>query len=175
MDKPKLIERFANNGEHSHWELRHPDTNDLLWGEVAVTNGAGSYSDSDICIEHIKRSMRSLGGRVLIIGTGVPDGELFDRVQKSFPEFIREYPLVPEEAFIPATMPPKLAEGVRKRFETPDPHRFELLDPDFEESSKKTYKEPPWKFNKPHNHTSEPYGKSNRSCRTARKRKNNRN
>lgn len=33
MKEPKVIEKFADNGEHSHWELIAPDTGILLWSE----------------------------------------------------------------------------------------------------------------------------------------------
>lgn len=32
MEKPLVIERFADNGEHSHWELIDSDGN-ILWTE----------------------------------------------------------------------------------------------------------------------------------------------
>lgn len=31
MKKPILIERFADNGEHSHWELIDTDTQEVIW------------------------------------------------------------------------------------------------------------------------------------------------
>lgn len=33
MNKPIVIEKFADNGEHSHWELIDPDTGIMLWSE----------------------------------------------------------------------------------------------------------------------------------------------
>ena len=30
MNKPKVIEKFADNGEHSHWELIDSDTGIVL-------------------------------------------------------------------------------------------------------------------------------------------------
>lgn len=33
MNKPTIIERFADNGEHSHWELINSDTGEVLWSE----------------------------------------------------------------------------------------------------------------------------------------------
>lgn len=33
MNKPIVIEKFADNGEHSHWELIDPDTGTVLWSE----------------------------------------------------------------------------------------------------------------------------------------------
>lgn len=35
MNKPKVVERFADNGEHSHWELINSDTGDVLWSEIS--------------------------------------------------------------------------------------------------------------------------------------------
>ena len=34
MKQPKVIERFTDNGEHSHWELINVDTGDTLWKEL---------------------------------------------------------------------------------------------------------------------------------------------
>jgi len=31
--EPKLVEKFADNGDHSHWELINPDTNEIIWSE----------------------------------------------------------------------------------------------------------------------------------------------
>lgn len=31
MEKPILVERFADNGEHSHWELLEPSDCAILW------------------------------------------------------------------------------------------------------------------------------------------------
>lgn len=33
MEKPKLVEKFADNGEHSHWELVDNKTGQMLWRE----------------------------------------------------------------------------------------------------------------------------------------------
>lgn len=33
MEMPYLIERFADNGEHSHWVLEERDTGRVLWEE----------------------------------------------------------------------------------------------------------------------------------------------
>lgn len=33
MVKPIITEKFADNGEHSHWELINPNTGDVLWSE----------------------------------------------------------------------------------------------------------------------------------------------
>lgn len=33
MKEPKVIERFADNGEHSHYELIDVETGDILWSE----------------------------------------------------------------------------------------------------------------------------------------------
>jgi hypothetical protein len=30
---PKVVERFSDNGEHSHWELIHPVNGSVLWCE----------------------------------------------------------------------------------------------------------------------------------------------
>lgn len=35
MNKPEVVERFTDNGEHSHWELINPSTGDVLWSEVS--------------------------------------------------------------------------------------------------------------------------------------------
>lgn len=35
MKKPIVVEKFTDNGEHSHWELIHPETGKLLWSEDA--------------------------------------------------------------------------------------------------------------------------------------------
>lgn len=33
MKQPILKECFADNGEHSHWELINSDTGEVLWSE----------------------------------------------------------------------------------------------------------------------------------------------
>ncbi len=33
MEKPTIVERFADNGEHSHWELVDTETSVVLWTE----------------------------------------------------------------------------------------------------------------------------------------------
>lgn len=33
MNKPTIKECFADNGEHSHWELIDSDTGKVLWSE----------------------------------------------------------------------------------------------------------------------------------------------
>lgn len=35
MNKPKVIEIFADNGTHSHWALIDPDTGNTLWSELS--------------------------------------------------------------------------------------------------------------------------------------------
>lgn len=31
MKKPTLVEMYADNGSHSHWEILHPETGVILW------------------------------------------------------------------------------------------------------------------------------------------------
>ena len=33
MKEPKVIEKFADNGEHSHWKLIDDETGEVLWSE----------------------------------------------------------------------------------------------------------------------------------------------
>ncbi len=33
MKQPKVIEKFTDNGEHSHWELINAETGGTLWKE----------------------------------------------------------------------------------------------------------------------------------------------
>lgn len=40
MKEPKVIEKFADNGEHSHWELIDSNTGKILWSEI--------YSEDEI-------------------------------------------------------------------------------------------------------------------------------
>lgn len=75
MKKPNLIEVFSPAGESSGWELRHPDTNELLW-----TDNLSGLSEESV----ISRAQR-LGGKVIILGTGRP-----------FPAF-KEYPDPPKK------------------------------------------------------------------------------
>lgn len=35
MKEPKVLEKFADNGEHSHWELIDSDTGKVLWAEAS--------------------------------------------------------------------------------------------------------------------------------------------
>ena len=42
MNKPVLVERFTDNGEHSHWDLINADTGEMLWtGELNKCAGCG--------------------------------------------------------------------------------------------------------------------------------------
>lgn len=34
MEKPTIVERFADNGEHSHYALIETETGELLWSEA---------------------------------------------------------------------------------------------------------------------------------------------
>ena len=40
MNKPTIIERFADNGEHSHWELIDTSTGNVLWPKPNVWHPA---------------------------------------------------------------------------------------------------------------------------------------
>jgi hypothetical protein len=33
MEQPLIVERFSDNGEHSHWEVINSVTGELLWSE----------------------------------------------------------------------------------------------------------------------------------------------
>lgn len=39
MNKPNLIECFADNGEHSHWELLESESGVVLWTEIEEMQG----------------------------------------------------------------------------------------------------------------------------------------
>lgn len=34
MKKPIIVERFSDNGEHSHWALIDSKTGELIWSEA---------------------------------------------------------------------------------------------------------------------------------------------
>lgn len=34
MKKPVIVEKFADNGEHSHWSLVDCETGELLWSQA---------------------------------------------------------------------------------------------------------------------------------------------
>lgn len=38
MKKPIIVERFADNGEHSHYDLIEVETGELLWSEEPENN-----------------------------------------------------------------------------------------------------------------------------------------
>lgn len=35
MKKPEIIEKFTDNGEHSHWILIDSNTGEILWSEIS--------------------------------------------------------------------------------------------------------------------------------------------
>ncbi len=42
MEKPIIVPAYADNGEHSHWELIDVETGEVLWSEdVKETNARG--------------------------------------------------------------------------------------------------------------------------------------
>lgn len=45
MNKPTIKECFADNGEHSHWELIDSDTGEVLWKEEELPFGHCKISD----------------------------------------------------------------------------------------------------------------------------------
>lgn len=56
MVKPIITEKFADNGEHSHWELINANTGDVLWSEekfnpsdYVCTAGVCPYLDDPEC------------------------------------------------------------------------------------------------------------------------------
>ena len=63
MNKPTLIERFADNGEHSHYELIETETGELLWSE-----------DSEDEINQVKiLNIPDVGGSVFLTTEEVKD------------------------------------------------------------------------------------------------------
>lgn len=49
MEKPIINEVFADNGEHSHWELINAETGELLWSEDTFNE----YIPTDDTIEEV--------------------------------------------------------------------------------------------------------------------------
>lgn len=47
MKKPEVIEIFADNGEHSHWELLHLETGHVLWSEERMSEELSAELDSE--------------------------------------------------------------------------------------------------------------------------------
>jgi hypothetical protein len=47
MKKPLLVERFADNGEHSHWALVEPEDGRLIWSEAPGEEIQKVYKEPD--------------------------------------------------------------------------------------------------------------------------------
>lgn len=47
--KPVLNEVFADNGEHSHWNLINPDTGENLWSEDPAEDFAMGHPVANKC------------------------------------------------------------------------------------------------------------------------------
>jgi hypothetical protein len=47
MEKPIIVERFADNGEHSHYDLIEAETGELLWSEEAENNNNEAIAFGD--------------------------------------------------------------------------------------------------------------------------------
>ena len=60
MKEPKIIEKFADNGEHSHYELMDIDTGKILWSEDEDLFNMSSMNftlreveePTDFCVQH---------------------------------------------------------------------------------------------------------------------------
>lgn len=52
MEKPIINEVFADNGEHSHWELINAETGELLWSED-IDDTFNEYIPTDDTIEEV--------------------------------------------------------------------------------------------------------------------------
>lgn len=50
MDKPVLVERFADNGDHSHWELVIAENSELLWSELIESERLDDTKETEIAI-----------------------------------------------------------------------------------------------------------------------------
>jgi hypothetical protein len=55
MKKPTIIERFTDNGEHSHYSLIETETGDLLWSEAPEeeTQQVKNLSLSDVSVNEV--------------------------------------------------------------------------------------------------------------------------
>lgn len=47
MNKPTIVEVFADDGQHSHWQLLDTDTGEALWSEDPVEDAA--RKDQSVC------------------------------------------------------------------------------------------------------------------------------
>lgn len=52
MKKPVVVERFADNGAHSHWELIDADTGAVLWAEAVQKPASAEKTETvkDVCV-----------------------------------------------------------------------------------------------------------------------------
>ncbi len=57
MDKPIVIERFADNGDHSHWELVSAQTGNNLWSEMDVDDEKTLKLQTNIFIDNYHKQI----------------------------------------------------------------------------------------------------------------------
>ncbi len=50
MDKPEVIERYADNGAHSHWELVDGNTGEMLWSEDEAADMGHNLQQAKVAI-----------------------------------------------------------------------------------------------------------------------------
>lgn len=55
MEKPIINEVFADNGEHSHWELINAETGELLWSEDTFNEYIPTDDTIEEVLKHIPR------------------------------------------------------------------------------------------------------------------------
>ena len=55
MEKPIINEVFADNGEHSYWELINAETGELLWSEDTFNEYIPTDDTIEEVLKHIPR------------------------------------------------------------------------------------------------------------------------
>ena len=198
MQKPEVVERLNIDGSHKYWELVDPETGGVLWREFTVTGAdlsvyGRSIADRGMAItlDGTLRANAFEKPRFAIIGE-CASAEVKAAIEEALSS---NYKTIPGGIFAIDLKPSPsmqeivaLQEGLmRDMFNSNDfrernkaiKEKLASLE-DFEypklkevpklEETRKTYGEPPWKFNKPFNHKSQNYVKSNNRNRTARKR-----
>jgi hypothetical protein len=170
MQKPEVVERLNIDGSHRYWDLVDPETGGVLWREFTVMGDDSfiygrSMADRgmNITLDGALRAHAFEPTKGIMIIGSKPSPAISEIVymQKKLMSDIFAVPFVPYNTPIA-----REHLSVLEEFGCP---------PDSEESPhikeyRKSYGEPPWKFNKPFNHKAQNYVKSNNRNRTARKR-----
>lgn len=97
MKKPYVLECFADNGEHSHWELLNSETGETLWSEnpeelegprMIIIGGGPSIKIPELIGAQL-RIMREMSGIPQEYHHGTASPEIVEALEKASVDFVR--------------------------------------------------------------------------------------